>query len=79
MAGPLGPRRRIVGEELICPEGEKFAELFDVLACGHRQRGKYGDDGLPNAEERCCRGCRDGLPKGPAGEVNPNFTVSWPS
>lgn len=65
----LGPRRRIVGEELIRPRGEDMSELFEVLSCGHRQPVKVDEDGLHTAEERCCKGCRDGAPTGPPGKV----------
>ena len=65
----LGPRRKIVGEELTVPKGEKQSELFEVLECGHRQPGRYTVDGDFTAQERCCKGCRDGTPKGPAGRI----------
>ena len=64
-----GPRRKIVGEELIRPDGVELSELFEVLSCGHRQPVKLDADGMHTAEERCCRGCRDRLPAGPPGKV----------
>jgi len=65
----LGPRRKIVGEELIRPHGARMSELFEVLSCGHRQLASLDGDGLHTAGERCCKGCRDRLPKGPQGKV----------
>lgn len=73
----LGPRRRIVGEELARAEGEELFELFEVLSCGHRQPLKDGPDGLPDAGERCCKGCRDGRPPGPPGELHPDPSLSF--
>ena len=72
-----GPRRRIVGEELTRPDGETLFELYEVLSCGHRQPLQEGPDGLPNASERCCKGCRDELPVGPVGEVSEECSVRW--
>lgn len=73
MSGPLGPRRQIVGEEEVRPPGGELFELYEVLSCGHRQPGRYDEGtGLSTAEERCCGGCRDGLPKGLVGETR-NF------
>lgn len=74
MTGRRGPRRRILGEELIRPDGMDESELFEVLECGHRQRIRVdgdGDwtDGVHKVSSRMCRGCRDGLPAGPPGDV----------
>lgn len=64
-----GPRRRIVAEEEVRPDGTELSELFEVLSCGHRQPVQVDEDGLYTAEERCCRKCRDKVPVRPIGEV----------
>jgi hypothetical protein len=68
------PVRKIVGEELIRPTGQELAELFEVLDCGHRQPVRVDEDGdwtdgYHKVQSRRCKGCRDGLPAGPPGEV----------
>lgn len=73
--GPRGRRREIVGEELVRATPGGTAVLYEVLECGHRQPGVYDEDGtscsvngLP-VKTRVCKGCRDGKPTGPPGEV----------
>jgi hypothetical protein len=46
-----GPKRLIVGETLAC------GELFEVLECGHKQLGKFDEDGMWDAKYRCCKEC----------------------
>lgn len=69
MSGRNGPRRKIVGEELIRPEGAEQSELYEVLECGHRQPIRCDDRGEYTADERCCKQCRDREPVGPPGVV----------
>jgi len=71
-----GMRQKIVGEELIRPEGRKELILYEVLACGHRQVGCYNEDGDSCARGkgtpvtyRICGKCLVNAPKGPPGEV----------
>jgi hypothetical protein len=73
--GPRGKRQAIVGEELVRLRPGDPSDLYDVLACGHRQKGTFGRDGLPSTSggmpvtTRICRQCKDGKPAGPVGEV----------
>lgn len=70
-----GRKSAIVGEELVRPDGEAVAHLYEVLECGHRRRGVYNKEGEPSTAAgspvtyRICRGCITGAPKGPPGEV----------
>ncbi len=70
-----GRRRKIVGEALVRVGSEK-ASLYEVLACGHYQRGVYNTDGDScNAGTqtpvvyRICRKCVTGEPQGAPGEI----------
>ena len=72
-----GPRRKIVGEALVRPAPGQKSELYEVLACGHYQRGIYNKDGMScdrmnkrvEVRARLCSQCLRGEPKGPPGEV----------
>jgi hypothetical protein len=73
--GPRGRKAEIVGEELILLDGAEYAELYEVLECGHRQRGRYNHDGDSCGQGgkpvvyRICRSCALRAPVGPPGKV----------
>lgn len=64
--GPRGKRQKIVGEELMIPDGETEAFLFEKLACGHFVKGVYNEYGEScsgggmSVETRICRQCLSG-------------------
>lgn len=69
LMGKLGPRRKIVAEELITPEGKLFPNMYEILSCGHKQQCIRNDHFDHTVKERCCKACLNSDPVIPVGRI----------